>query len=146
LRLARRSFPTRRSSDLDQVAEYHLDARTWIDRMRRFDFSFGARIHGNIAAVLGGTPSVVLAHDRRTMELAKYHRIPYIDVYRDGLPSSVEELYSYSSFDEFNAGHAERFDILSDFIHEHGFDHFYVDGDSVAFKYYESKSANNVYT
>lgn len=127
---------------VDQVAEYHLDAWTWIDRMRRFDFSFGARIHGNIAAVLGGTPSVVLAHDRRTMELAKYHRIPYIDVYRDGLPSSVEELYSYSNFDEFNAGHAERFDILSDFIHENGFDHIYDEGEEDALNQYESKLAN----
>ena len=54
-----------------------LDPKTWFDHLATYEFSFGTRIHGNIAAVLAGTPAVVLAHDSRTLELAAYHKIPH---------------------------------------------------------------------
>lgn len=123
----------------DGIAEYHLDAVTWIDRMRDMKFSFGARIHGNIAAILAGTPAVVFAHDRRTLELAKYHDIPHVDVYRDDLPGSLEEVSELADYSSFNSNHAERFDILSNFIHANGFDHIYDDGQKDALRRYEDK-------
>jgi polysaccharide pyruvyl transferase WcaK-like protein len=45
--------------------------------MRETDFVFGSRIHGSIAAVLSGTPSYLLAHDARTLELARYFDLPH---------------------------------------------------------------------
>ncbi|OGO58150.1 MAG: hypothetical protein A2V85_08460 [Chloroflexi bacterium RBG_16_72_14] len=60
----------------DQV-RFYLDPWPWIEDLRAVDFSFGTRIHGSIAAILAGTPTVVLAHDSRTLELARYFGIPY---------------------------------------------------------------------
>jgi hypothetical protein len=57
-----------------------LDPYPWIAFMKRQDFSFGTRIHGNIAALLAGTPAVVVAHDTRTLELARYFEIPHVDM------------------------------------------------------------------
>ena len=56
---------------------FFLDPKTWFDHLAQYDFSFGTRIHGNIAALLAGTPAVLLAHDSRTLELADYHQIPH---------------------------------------------------------------------
>ena len=56
---------------------FYVDPWPWIDDLRDFDFSFGTRIHGTIAALLAGTPAVVLAHDSRTLELARYFDIPH---------------------------------------------------------------------
>src|SRR5690606_19948306 len=56
---------------------FFLDPRTWFEHLAGYEFSFGTRIHGNIAALLAGTPAMVLAHDSRTLELAEYHRIPH---------------------------------------------------------------------
>lgn len=120
-------------------AEMFVDADPWIERMSQMAFSFGARAHGNIAAVLGGTPSVMLAHDSRTLELAQHHGIPYVIRDAEHEPRSVEELYSHADFTEFNRGHAERFGVLSDFIHDNGFEHIYDPGQETALAGYERK-------
>ncbi|NDZ70642.1 polysaccharide pyruvyl transferase family protein, partial [Streptomyces sp. SID10362] len=55
----------------------YIDPATWISELRPFDFSFGSRIHGNIAALLAGVPSTVLCGDSRTLELCRYFGIPH---------------------------------------------------------------------
>ena len=52
-------------------ARFYLDPRTWVGDLEGVDFSFGTRIHGNIAAIVAGRPGFVLAHDSRTLELAR---------------------------------------------------------------------------
>ncbi|WP_084499481.1 polysaccharide pyruvyl transferase family protein [Brevibacterium album] len=123
----------------DNVAEYHLDASTWIGRMSDMEFSFGARIHGNIAAVLAGTPAVVLAHDQRTLELAEYHEIPHLDAQSDRIPDTVEELFGNADFTAFNSGHTERFDKVEKYLHENGFSHIYERGQEKALEEYSEK-------
>ena len=59
---------------------FFLDPKTWFAHLANYDFSFGTRIHGNIAALLAGTPALLLAHDSRTLELADYHEIPYREI------------------------------------------------------------------
>lgn len=123
------------------MAEFYLDAYPWITRLGEMDFSFGARAHGNIAAVLGGTPSVMLAHDSRTLELARYHGIPCVVRGEGTMPDTVQDLYALADYDEFNRGHGERFDRLSDFIHENGFEHIYDTGQEAARAEYEARIA-----
>ena len=54
-----------------------VNVPSWLEHLAGIDFSYGTRIHGNIAAILAGTPAYVLAHDSRTAELADYHAIPH---------------------------------------------------------------------
>lgn len=122
-------------------AEMFIDAYPWIERMSELKFSFGARAHGNIAATLGGTPCVMVAHDSRTLELAQHHGIPYVIRGAENDPATVEELYAQADFTEFNRGHAERFEILSDFIHANGFEHIYDAGQESALADYEQRVA-----
>ncbi|GAA1484737.1 polysaccharide pyruvyl transferase family protein [Brachybacterium fresconis] len=122
-------------------AEMYIDAYPWIGRLEQMAFSFGARAHGNIAAVLAGTPSVMLAHDSRTLELAQHHGIPYLIRGSEHMPHSVQELYSQADFTEFNRGHLERFETLSSFLHENGFEHIYDPGQESARADYERRVA-----
>lgn len=67
-------------------------------------------------------------HDRRVYELSRYHGVPTNDLTVEGCSRSEDELYERVDFAEFNRGHAERFDKLSDFVHEYGFNHIYDRG------------------
>jgi hypothetical protein len=109
-----------------------LDPSTWIDELRAYDFAYGTRIHGNVAALLAGTPSVVLAHDSRTLELCRYFDIPYRML--DELPPDVHpaELYEKADYSAMLSGHRERFDRLIAFLDKHSLENTYSHGDGGA--------------
>ncbi|MEU8352773.1 polysaccharide pyruvyl transferase family protein, partial [Streptomyces sp. NPDC048845] len=75
-----------------------LDPATWIEELRSYDFAYGTRIHGNIAALLAGTPAVVLVHDSRTLELCRYFGIPHRMLSGLGTDIRPEELYEQADF------------------------------------------------
>jgi hypothetical protein len=122
-------FPRHASHRLFQEDRVRVcvDPWTWVDYMKRFDFACGARIHGNIAAILAGTPSVVLAHDSRTLELAQYHAIPYRRLDRLCPSVDVAELYDEADFLELNRTHPKRFQHLIRFIKSHGIETVFSD-------------------
>jgi hypothetical protein len=52
------------------------NAPDWIDWARGRDMVIGTRLHGVIAALLAGTPAVLLTHDSRTAEMARQAALP----------------------------------------------------------------------
>jgi hypothetical protein len=99
---------------------FFLDPITWIDHLTGYDFSFGTRIHGNITALLAGTPALVLAHDSRTLELAEYHGIPHRTISEDTDSIDPAELYAGADYTELNSGHAGRWNSFRQFLDQHG--------------------------
>ena len=53
-----------------------IDATSWADAMRAFDFTIGARFHGVMMAFQAAAPGGVLAYDSRTWELSLTMGIP----------------------------------------------------------------------
>jgi polysaccharide pyruvyl transferase len=53
-----------------------IDAASWTDAMRKFDFVVGPRFHGVMLGIQAGVPGGVIAHDSRTMELCEAIGIP----------------------------------------------------------------------
>jgi hypothetical protein len=108
---------------------FFLDPKTWFDHLAQYDFSFGTRIHGNIAALLAGTPALLLAHDSRTLELAEYHEIPHRTI------SSIEDdadaiaLYAECDWNRLNKAHPDRWDTFATFLNDHNLTHVYNDGE-----------------
>ena len=109
---------------------FFLDPRTWFDHLAGYDFSFGTRIHGNIAALLAGTPALVLAHDSRTLELADYHRIPLRRIDRLSKRPDAAELYDECDWEPLNAAHPERWETFAAFLDRHELRHVYLPGES----------------
>ncbi|MGW7302993.1 polysaccharide pyruvyl transferase family protein [Streptomyces sp. NPDC054829] len=109
-----------------------LDPKTWIDELRGYDFAYGTRIHGNIAALLAGTPAVVLTHDSRTLELCRYFDIPHRPL--SGLPADTDprDLYEAADYSAMIKGHGERFERITAFLTRNGLDNAYQHGDGGA--------------
>lgn len=104
----------------------YVDPWPWVADLRSFAASFGTRIHGSIAAVLAGVPVVVLAHDSRTLELARYFDIPH-RLFRD-VPPDVDpaRLMEEADFGPLVAGHAARWLRFTDYLERHGLDHVFA--------------------
>ncbi|WP_239015330.1 polysaccharide pyruvyl transferase family protein [Streptomyces sp. CdTB01] len=115
----------------DKVRVY-VDPVTWIDDLRGYDFSFGSRIHGNIAALLAGTPATVLCGDSRTLELCRYFDIPHRRI--DKLPEDLDpaRLYEEADLSGLTGGHAERFERFTAFLGRNGLENTFTHGDGGA--------------
>lgn len=118
-------MPVRASHRLfrEDRAEFYLDASTWVGALAEYDFAYGTRIHGNIAALMAGTPAHVVVHDSRTAELAEFHRIPATAI--SDLPEhgGASELYAASDFAQFNAAHPRNLENYMDFLDENAVPH-----------------------
>lgn len=108
---------------------FFVDPVTWVDYMAGQAFAFGTRIHGNIAALLAGTPAYVLTFDSRTQELADYHQIPSRPI--RSLPADVDaaDLLESADYTGFNRAHPELFASYLGFLERNGLDHTYASGD-----------------
>lgn len=59
-------------------ARFLVSQKKIMSMMKTFNFSIGSRIHQAIVSILSGTPALLIAHSTRVLEIAKYHKIPYI--------------------------------------------------------------------
>ncbi|MFI1869762.1 polysaccharide pyruvyl transferase family protein [Streptomyces jumonjinensis] len=109
-----------------------LDPRSWLEELSTHDFSYGTRIHGNIAALLAGTPAVVLAHDSRTLELCRYFGIPHRLLSQTPADIHPARLYQEADFSELHQGHKERFGQLTAFLSRNGLENTFEHGDGGA--------------
>jgi hypothetical protein len=118
----------------EDKVHYYVDPWPWIASLAEVDFAFGTRIHGSIAALLAGTPSVVLAHDSRTLELARYFDIPYRKITDVESDVDAADLYAAADFDAMNTAYPRRLDTMIGFLDRNGVDHIFAHGgESTAF-------------
>lgn len=85
------SDPTAQSFKQYLLQKLRVFYRTdqWVGSMSTMGATVGTRFHGTIASILAGTPSLVLAHDMRTLELAQLFAIPHLVLDR---PYAAEEV------------------------------------------------------
>jgi hypothetical protein len=128
---SRQAFPLQLSHPLlgEGKVRVPVDPVTWISELRSYDFAYGTRIHGNIAALLAGTPSVVLVHDSRTLELSRYFELPH-RMLRD-VPADIhpQQLADAADYAPMLAGHRERFSRLTAFLDKNSLENTYGHGD-----------------
>lgn len=104
-------------SDREALARYLLahglfytNYKAWAASAATKRFFIGTRIHGTVASILSGTPALLIAHDSRTLELAKVMNIPFvksssIDIDKDldiagfmELCNSIDYAYGYGNY------------------------------------------------
>jgi hypothetical protein len=100
---ARATAAVQQIADLFDISASRDDLRAFLERRIRIFFSvddwvgcmatmsvaIGSRFHGNIAALLAGTPALCLVHDMRTRELCELLRVPHVILDR---PAPAEEI------------------------------------------------------
>lgn len=78
---------------------FYTSANHWREDMRDVDVCLGTRLHGNMAAIAGGTPGVIIAHDSRTGELGQTMHLPSLDIADAMAAGSVQEGLAKVRFD-----------------------------------------------
>lgn len=96
----------------------------WMDFSRTCDLSYGMRIHGTMIPLQSGVPSLLIAHDSRTVGLARFMGIPaltpeeFMVTQREGprgIFSHIEE--SMAGYDAHRAGVAR---VMYDYVTANG--------------------------
>lgn len=120
-------YPTLPSDEpfLQDRVRAFTNVPAWLDFLRQAQFSFGSRIHGNIAAVLSGTPCFIFACDSRVRELAEYHQIPHMWIRDITGETDIFEIYARADFSSVCKGHVARFEHYIRFLEENGLEHVY---------------------
>jgi hypothetical protein len=120
-------YPCRATDSVykDNRVRFFVNIPTWLDFLRQADFSFGSRLHGNIAATLAGTPSIFFPYDARSRELAEYHnltRVPHNDVSED---LDIFNVIEKVDFQAATKNQGRNFDHYVRFLDINGLDHIY---------------------
>jgi len=76
-------------SFLERRLRIFFSIEDWVGCMATMSIAIGSRFHGNVAALLAGTPSLCLVHDMRTRELCELMRLPHVNLER---PLPAEEI------------------------------------------------------
>ncbi len=104
----------------DDKVRFFISANDWIANMQNVDFSVGTRLHGSIAAVLGGCPILLFTSDARTRELAEYHKFPAIPLKSLDYQIGVEELISKVDMETHIKAHKSNFLYYINFLKING--------------------------
>jgi len=100
----------------------------WSDYISQRSLSIGSRFHGNIIALLNGTPAFFIIHDSRTMELSTLLGVPSIHV--DDLQENeisdefIKEKVQSANYDLFEKAHTCLFNRMKMFLKINNIDTF----------------------
>lgn len=112
---------------------------------RNVDLSVGTRIHGSVAAIMGGAPSFVINLDQRVGEIAAFHNIPHIEFEKLPIGVTIGSLIENVDFNCIHEGHAERFDNFVNFLEKNGLKTAYSENRNAERVYFDSVIEKNPY-
>lgn len=101
------------------------DMAGWMAYLANRDLVIGTRLHGIIAALLAGTPAVLLTHDTRTVEMAQFAGVPAMDAdsfVRKGR-IDPEALLAQADFAAFNKRQVAYFEDFRAYLDKNGVPH-----------------------
>lgn len=95
----------------------------WLEHMRRYHFSYGTRLHGNIAAMLAGVRAMWIVHDMRLKEVCDHFRLPTIEFEEVRAGVDLQELYDRADYSRCRQVYPERYRALFDYVDGAGLPH-----------------------
>lgn len=103
---------------------YFTNSASWFQFSSRCDLFIGDRLHASIAALLSGTPAILLYEDARVKELADFYGIPSLKLNEADkyTPESLcELLFAPERLDNFALIYTKRLRRFHNFCRRHGF-------------------------
>lgn len=73
--------------------KFFLNSYSWFNFLKSCNLTFGTRLHGCIASLISGTPAMLFAHDSRTLEIAQYFKLPYLELNNIREVIDAKEIY-----------------------------------------------------
>lgn len=120
-------YPTKMSDSvyMNDRVRFFLSAPSWVDYMSKVDFSFGARLHGNVTATIAGTPSLIIPKDGRMRELADYHQLTSLWWNDIDENTNIHDEIEKADFKSPEKVQAENFDNFISFLNKNKLEHIY---------------------
>ena len=106
-------------------ARFFINVPSWIEHMKKMDLSVGGRFHGNVAGILAGTPSILIANDARKREFMRFHKIPGIAEKDITEELTLSDIVSKIDFYKAYKNHKENFEHFVRFLNTCGLDNIY---------------------
>jgi len=125
----REFYPTRLGSSEYQNnnVRFPVDAYGWISLLETVDFSFGTRLHGNIAATIAGTPNIIVVKDGRMKDVVDYHELTNIRTKQLRKYDSLEKVIESVDFHSTEKNHEKRFKNYLNFWEKNNIQTIYDD-------------------
>lgn len=92
----------------------------WIKFLKDVDLSVGTRFHGNMAALIAGTPALWLSHDQRTRELCELLSLPHLSLERAVEDLSIERFADLADFGDFRKNYSSNYERFKSYIEKAG--------------------------
>ena len=105
---------------LGKSSHRFFDINEWRSYIRGFDFSIGARFHGNVIALWENVPALFLVTDSRTKELCEHFSLPHMDIADFDRSKPVEYYYGLAYYSEFHKNYPKRVAEWKEFLKVNG--------------------------
>jgi len=100
-----------------------VDVEAWLRYLTGQHLVFGTRLHGAIAGLLAGTPSVLVTHDTRTAEMARQARIPSVNAEAVTEDTDFQQVYDACDVEAFNRSTPAYYQRFAEFFDANGLRH-----------------------
>ncbi|MBB3570171.1 polysaccharide pyruvyl transferase family protein [Rhizobium sp. BK491] len=94
----------------------YFDLDSWVLHNQRYDFSFGLRFHGNIAALLAKVPALFMKFDSRTQEMTDYFSLPTIRADQFSIDEPLFRHAERTDYSAFIRGYRSKLKNYTDFL------------------------------
>lgn len=124
---------------LERNLHVFFGVREWLERMEGYDFVYGSRFHGNMAAIQAGVPALNMPFDTRTRELCEYLNLPTLPLldFEAGMP--VQQLREMADFSLFTRTFPRKLRDYAEFLARSGLPHALTDLEGPACEDRESR-------
>jgi hypothetical protein len=102
-----------------EYGEFLPSFEEWFEFVGRHDFVTGPRLHGCIAGLVQGIPSVMTPRDLRGREIAEFYGLP-TSTYEALSSGDLNSIYAAADFSRFNESYPRRFRSFVAFLEENG--------------------------
>lgn len=118
-------------------SEFFLNVPTWLEYMSKADLAIGSRLHGNIAALLAGTPSILIPKDARVRELSEYHDFTRVNLTDITADTDIWDLINSVDFQQPCRKQEANFHRFLGFLEKNEIPHIYQNGTPDAIPFME---------
>lgn len=101
---------------INEKGKLFFDLDEWRNYLKQFDFSIGARFHGNVLALWEGVPSLFITCDSRTQELCEHFSLPHINIREFDSSKPIEYYYGLADYSEFHRNYENRVQEWKEFL------------------------------
>jgi len=97
-----------------------FDLESWVRYNARYDFSFGLRFHGNVAAILAGARALFVTSDSRTKEMSDYFRLPSLGIDQFNTTKDINYYYNNTDYSSFRSVYRTKINKFLGFLASNG--------------------------